>query len=141
MDHNRAAALADAERSLQRAQLTSDVAALIDLIDENALFTGPDGKLYTRDDDLRVHASGHQKMSRVDEEDLRVQTFGDDVGATFFLGTLEGTVGGTPVKARMRYTRTWMHDGTRWRIIAAHASFLTDNVIDIGDERSDEPLA
>jgi hypothetical protein len=140
MAPDRAAALADAERSLQTAQLTSNVAALGDLIHENAVFTGPDGNLYTRNDDLRVHASGHQKLSRVDEEELRVQTFGDDVGATFFLGAVEGAVGGTPLKARMRYTRTWMHDGTRWRVIAAHASILADNLIDIGDTRSDEPL-
>ncbi|OAN36810.1 DUF4440 domain-containing protein [Mycolicibacterium iranicum] len=72
---------------------------------------------FTRDDDLRVHASSHQKMSPVDEEEIRVRTFGDDVRATFFLGALEGAVGGTPL-ARMRYTRTWMHDGTRWRVIA-----------------------
>lgn len=56
-------------------------------------------------------------MSPVDEEEIRVRTFGDDVRATFFLGALEGAVGGTPL-ARMRYTRTWMHDGTRWRVIA-----------------------
>ncbi|WP_099023729.1 nuclear transport factor 2 family protein [Mycolicibacterium palauense] len=135
MDQARVSALADAERRLQAAQLTSDVVALEELIDERAVFTGPDGNLYSRDDDMRVHRSGHQKMRRVDEEELRIETFGDDVGATFFLGTLEGTVGGTAFTARMRYTRAWKREGTRWRIVAAHASFITDNVPPIGDNR------
>jgi ketosteroid isomerase-like protein len=50
-----------------------------------------------------------------------------DTGVTWFLGTLEGTVGGQPVVSRMRYTRTWTYDGqSGWKIIAAHATFLTD---------------
>jgi ketosteroid isomerase-like protein len=126
MDADRVESLKQAERRLQAAQLASDVTVLGELLDEDAMFTGPDGNLYTRDDDLRVHGTGHQVMTRVDEEELRISTFGDDVGVTFFLGTLEGTVGGDSIKARMRYTRTWKHDNTRWRIIAAHASFLTD---------------
>ncbi len=133
MDDDRLASLTEAERRLQAAQLASDVASLTELIDKDAVFTGPDGNLYSRDDDVRVHASGHQKLSRVEQEQLRVVPFGDDLGATFFLGTLEGTIGSTPLKARMRYTRTWKHDGTAWRIITAHASFLPDNPSPIGD--------
>ena len=128
MDAARVDELLQAERRLQAAQLASDVTALGELLHEDAIFTGPDGNLYTRDDDLRVHATGHQVMTTVDEEDLRVSTFGDDVGVTFFLGTLEGTVDGDPIKARMRYTRAWRHDDTRWRIIAAHASFLAEDL-------------
>jgi Domain of unknown function (DUF4440) len=44
-----------AERRLQAAQLTSDVDALTELIDDTARFTGPDGNLYSKRDDLRVH--------------------------------------------------------------------------------------
>jgi hypothetical protein len=112
VDADRVESLRQAERRLQAAQLASDVTALGELLDEEAIFTGPDGNLYTRDDDLRVHGSGHQVMTQVDEEELCVSTFGDDIGVTFFLGTLEGTVGGAPLKARMRYTRTWRHDDT-----------------------------
>jgi hypothetical protein len=127
MDAGRIDELKRAERRLQAAQLASDVIALGELLDEDAIFTGPDGNLYTRDDDLRVHGTGQQVMTRVDEHDLRVSTFGDDIGVTFFLGTLEGTVGDAPIKARMRYTRTWRHDDTGRRINAAHASFLVDD--------------
>lgn len=121
-----------AERRLQAAQLTSDVDALSELIDDTAWFTGPDGNLYSKRDDLRVHETGHQVLSRVEEEDLRVLATAH-TGVTWFLGTLEGTVGGQPLVARMRYTRTWIHDQAGWKIIAAHAMFITDELFDIGD--------
>jgi ketosteroid isomerase-like protein len=115
--------LREAERRLQAAQLASDVEALTELIDDAALFTGPDGEIYSKQDDLRAHETGHQRLIRVDEEDLRVLATGH-TGVTWFLGTLEGTVGGEPLLARMRYTRTWIHDRGDWRIIAAHAMLL-----------------
>nr|WP_322755726.1 glyoxalase superfamily protein [Frankia sp. Cas3] len=116
-----AEALRDAERCLQRAQLASDVAALDRLIDDRLVFTGPDGRHYTKQDDLHVHGSGGQAMTRVDEEDLAVLVVGD-TGVTWFLGTLEGIMDGEPFVARVRYTRTWVHDSNGWRLIAAHVS-------------------
>ena len=42
-------------------------------------------------------------------------------GVTFFTGTVGGTFAGQPMSARMRYTRTWVHDDEAgWRILAAH---------------------
>jgi ketosteroid isomerase-like protein len=118
--------LLEAERRLQAAQLASDVGALAELIADEARFTGPDGKLYSKQDDLRVHETGQQVLTRVEEEDLQVLALAH-TGVTWFLGTLEGTVGGQPLVARMRYTRAWSHDRTAgWRIVAAHAAFVGD---------------
>jgi hypothetical protein len=115
-------ALRAAERRLQRAQLASDVAALDRLIDDRLVFTGPDGGLYSKQDDLHVHRSGRQSMTRVNEEDLAVLVVGG-TGVTWFLGTLEGTLAGEPFLARVRYTRTWILDEDKgWRLIAAHVS-------------------
>jgi ketosteroid isomerase-like protein len=117
--------LRTAERRLQAAQLASDVGALAELLDDALLFTGPDGQLYSKEDDLRAHRSGQQVLSRVEESDLRVLVTGA-TGVTWFLGTMEGTVGGASFAARMRYTRTWAHEeGTGWRIVAAHATILS----------------
>jgi hypothetical protein len=43
-----------ADRRLQAAQLQSDVEVLDALIDDRLVFTGPDGRLYSKQDDLRV---------------------------------------------------------------------------------------
>ncbi|GAA2328681.1 nuclear transport factor 2 family protein [Dactylosporangium salmoneum] len=111
-----------AERRLQAAQLASDVEELDLLVDERLVFTGPDGKLYGKHDDLAVHRSGHQVMTRVEEEDVRVLVDGD-LGVTWFLGRLAGTFGGEAFDWRMRYTRTWHRDDVHgWRIVAAHGS-------------------
>ncbi len=116
--------LRSAERRLQAAQLASDVPALDDLLDDRLVFTGPDGALYTKQDDLRVHRTRTQVIDTLHEEDLSVLVAGD-TGITWFLGRLHGSIDGTPFEARMRYTRTWVHDAARgWRIIAAHASFV-----------------
>jgi hypothetical protein len=119
---NRAAELRGAERALQAAQLASDVTELDRLIDDRLVFTGPDGQLYTKADDLRLHGTGEQKMSRVAEEDLTVLVAGN-TGVTCFLGTVAGALAGNEFTARVRYTRTWIHDDTHgWRLIAGHVS-------------------
>jgi len=46
------------EADLRRAQLTADVDALDRLIAEDLLFTGPDGELGTKTQDLAAHQSG-----------------------------------------------------------------------------------
>jgi ketosteroid isomerase-like protein len=113
-----------AERRLQAAQLASDVGTLTKLLDDALLFTGPDANLYSKEDDLGAHRSGHQVLSRVEESELRVLVTGS-TGVTWFLGTLEGTIGGEPFAAQMRYTRTWTRDAeTGWRIVAAHATVV-----------------
>jgi ketosteroid isomerase-like protein len=121
-----------AERRLQAAQLASDIDALDELIDDTGRFTGPDGSLYSKQDDMRVHETGQQVLSRVEEEDLQVWATAH-TGVTWFLGTLEGSVGGQPMVARMRYTRSWTRDQAGWRIIAAHASIVPDGLPDTGD--------
>jgi len=119
-------ALRDAERRLQRAQLASDVETLDHLIDDRLVFTGPDGRLYSKQDDLHVHRSGQQSMTRVEEEDLAVLVVGG-TGVTLFLGTVEGAMAGRPFLARVRYTRTWTCDDEHgWRLIAAHVSTADD---------------
>ncbi|WP_181786007.1 nuclear transport factor 2 family protein [Streptomyces phytophilus] len=124
--------LRTAERRLQAAQLASDTGTLDELLDGAGRFTGPDGKLYTKDDDLRSHETGHQVLTSLKEEDLRVLATGD-TGVTWFLGTLEGSVGGQPLRARLRYTRAWHRGGAGWRIIAAHATFVGEESPGTGD--------
>ncbi|WP_216896614.1 nuclear transport factor 2 family protein [Nocardia alni] len=113
-----------AEHRLQTAQLNSDVESLSELLDEELIFTGPDGNIYTKADDLGAHGSGQQVMTRVEEEDLKVIVRGN-AGVTWFLGKIEAVVGGQPIAVTARYTRMWTRtDESGWRVLTAHASFL-----------------
>jgi hypothetical protein len=65
--------LREAERRLQAAQLAGDIAVLDQLLDDRLIFTfGPDGKCYTKQDDLQLHRSRQQVLTKVIEEDLTV---------------------------------------------------------------------
>ncbi|MFC5819369.1 nuclear transport factor 2 family protein [Nonomuraea harbinensis] len=112
--------LRDAERRLQAAQLAGDVEALDRLLDDRLIFTFG-GNVATKADDLELHRTRAQVLTKVAEEELTVLADGH-TGVTWFLGTVEGTVSGTPFAARMRYTRTWLYGEEHgWRIIAVHA--------------------
>jgi hypothetical protein len=122
-EHTLTDKLHEAERRLQAAQLAGDITTLDQLLDDRLIFTfGPDGKCYTKQDDLQLHRSRQQILTKVIEEDLTVLVEGR-TGVTWFLGALEGTFAGVPFAARLRYTRTWIHDDDHgWRVVAAHAS-------------------
>ena len=64
--------LREAERRLQAAQLDGNIAALDQWLDDRVIFTGPDGKCYTKHDDLWLHRSRQRVLTKVMEEDLTV---------------------------------------------------------------------
>jgi hypothetical protein len=118
------AALLAAERALHAAQLAGDVAALDRLLDDRLIAIGPDGARYTKNDDLAGYRSGSSVITELVEEDVELLVAGT-TGVTFFTGTVAGRFGGEPMAARLRYTRTWVHDDTTgWRILAAHIAVL-----------------
>jgi hypothetical protein len=89
------------------------------LLDDEVLFTGPDGNLYSEEDDLGAPHSGHQVLSRIEELELRLLVNGS-TGITWFFGMPEGALGGESFAARMRYTRIWTHhDEVGWRVLVA----------------------
>ncbi|MFI9641130.1 nuclear transport factor 2 family protein [Micromonospora sp. NPDC051925] len=123
-DTEREAELLDAERRLQAAQRTSDVAALDTLLDDRLIAIGPDGRTFTKEDDLTAHRTGGSVLDELVEEGLELVVAGT-TGVTFFRGRVSGTSEGGPFAARLRYTRTWLHDDEHgWRILAAHLSIL-----------------
>lgn len=110
-----------ADRRLQAAQLAADADTLAQLLDDRLVFTGPDGQLYSKEDDLRLQRSGRQRLAEVTEEELAVLVDGD-VGVTWFRGRLAGVFKGEEFTAHVRYTRTWIRTATGWRLLAAHVS-------------------
>ena len=50
--------IAECERQLRTAQLTADLGVLDRLLSDELLFTGPDGQLATKAQDLEAHRSG-----------------------------------------------------------------------------------
>jgi ketosteroid isomerase-like protein len=115
-----------AEESLRVAMLANDVGALDRLIDDDLLFTGIDGSLATKADDLAAHRARRLRVTRMEPLQRRVLHVAPGVAVVNVLMEFEGTWDGSPANARLRYTRVWRERGGAWRIVAGHLSALPD---------------
>ena len=112
-----------AEAELRAAQLSADVAALDRLISDDLLFTGPDGQLGTKAQDLEAHGSGAVRFRSHEPEELRVRRIGADVAVTALRARLGVEVGGTLFEGTYRYTRVWAREhGGPWRVVGGHVA-------------------
>jgi ketosteroid isomerase-like protein len=116
-------AIRAAEARLLAAMRTSDVRALDELIHDRLRFIGPDGVVYSKEDDLSRHRSGFQRMTRIDVEKLDIEPHGDTAIAVVDT-RLEGSVDGAPFAGRYRYLRVWQKLDSRWVIIAGEVRSL-----------------
>jgi len=111
------------EARLRAAQIASDVAALDQLIAEDLLFTGPDGELGTKAQDLAAHRSGAVRFRAHEPQELRVRRVGPDVAISALRARLSVEVAGKTVDGTYRYTRVWAREnGGSWRVIGGHVS-------------------
>lgn len=74
--------IVDCEAQIRAAQLAADVPALDRLIAEDLLFTGPDGQLGTKAQDLAAHGAGIVRFIGHEPEDLRVRRIGANVAVS-----------------------------------------------------------
>jgi ketosteroid isomerase-like protein len=111
------------ESRLRAAQLAADVAALDALIADELLFTGPDGQLGTKQQDLEAHRSGIVRFRAHEPEELRIRRVGPNVAVAALRTRLEVEVAGALVGGTYRYTRVWAReDGGPWRVAGGHVS-------------------
>ncbi len=111
------------EAQIRAAQLGGDVAALDRLIADAVLFTGPDGRVGTKAQDLAAHRSGVVRFRAHEPQELRIRRVGSDVAVSALLARLAVEVGGTLASGTYRYTRVWAReDGGPWRVVGGHVS-------------------
>jgi len=110
------------EAALRSAQLAADVDALDRLIAEDLLFTGPDGKLGTKAQDLASHRSGVVRMRVHEPIELRVRRIGARVAIVALLTHLVVDINGATVQGTYRYTRVWAREQGRWRVAGGHVA-------------------
>ncbi len=115
------AALDRAEDLLRHSMLAGDVTALGSLLDDHMIYTGPDGRQVSKQQDLDAYANGAVEITGYDEQHRSVRVVGR-TGLTWILTEVQGRTGNQTFGARLRYTRTWVYEAG-WRVVAAHASF------------------
>jgi ketosteroid isomerase-like protein len=111
------------EAELRQAQLGGDTSALDRLISDDLLFTGPDGRLASKTDDLASHRDGIVRFTVHEPEELRIRAVRPDVAIVALRTRLAGTVAGAPFDGTFRYTRVWAREpGRAWQIVGGHVS-------------------
>ncbi len=109
------------EADLRQAQLASDVAALDRLVDDALVFTGPDGAIYGKRDDLDAHRHGMVRITRLEPSDERIQRFGS-IAVVSVRMEMAGTFRSATFAGPFRYTRVWCKRPEGWRVVAGHVS-------------------
>jgi ketosteroid isomerase-like protein len=112
-----------AEARLVEAIRASDVTAPDQLIHDRLRFIGPDGVVYSKEDDLARHRSGIQRITALDVHQLDIERHGSTT-VVIVDTRLEGSISGTPFAGRCRYLRVWQKIDDAWVIIAGQVGAL-----------------
>ncbi len=111
------------ESQLRAAQLSADVSTLDRLIHDDLLFTGPDGRLSTKAQDLEAHSSGLVRFRSHEPRELRIRRVGKNVAVVALLAWLVVEINGTSTEGNYRYTRVWARDKDKqWKVVGGHVS-------------------
>ncbi len=111
------------EEQLRQAQLSSDVAVLDRLLDDELVFTALDGNVVGKAEDLGMHRSGRLRISELEPSDRRILELGDVVVVNVRMDAA-AHVDGTAAAGPLRYTRIWARRPDGWRIVAGHMSVV-----------------
>ena len=114
-----------AEHALQAAQRAGDVSALDALLHPRCVGAGPEGSVFSKEDDLESYRSGSLRITRLEEESLDVQEDGSS-GVTRLVAAVDAIQGGTAVSARLIYTRLWVRADEGWLVLAATLAPATE---------------
>jgi hypothetical protein len=118
------AEVAEREQALRRAMLAGDVEALDELIDDSLVFTGPDGRLLSKADDLAAHRRGTFRFRTLNLLDAQFHRVGGMV-LTTTRADVAGILGENEVGGSFAYTRLWKRSPTVWRIVAGHCALIS----------------
>src|SRR5215207_1059158 len=103
------------EARIRAAQLSADVTALDDLISDELLFTGPNGQLGTKAQDIEAYRSGTVRFIAHIPEELRIRRVHADVAISSLRAQLTVNVAGNISHGVYRYTRVWAREqGSTW---------------------------
>lgn len=116
MTTDRADTVRRAEAALTDAQRGQDVDALDALLHDDLVWTGPDGSVGGKADDLQAHRDRVFVIHELDVRELDVDVVTEDVAVTRALVD----VAGEPMSGTVRYTRVWVREDGTWRVRVAH---------------------
>lgn len=118
---NTLAQIQQAEQQLIKAQLVSDANVLAELLADDLIYTGPDGQLYYKADDLEAHRSGTMRLTHSFPHEPIIKLL-PQVAIVSVVVDLRGFIGEQSIDGSYRYTRVWANQNDNWQVIAAHCT-------------------
>ena len=106
-----------------QAQIHADAAALKRIYADDFIGIGPSGTVRTKKEVLADFASGSLKFQSITTDDVRIRVYGNAAVETG-LSTMKGQDAEKVVPEENRFTRVWIKQGGRWRLVANHYSNL-----------------
>jgi len=104
-----------------QAQIHADAAALERIYADDFIGVGPSGTVRTKPQVLSDFTSGDLKFQVITTEDVQVRVYGNAAVETG-RSKMNGQDKGNAVPHDTRFTRVWIKQQGRWRLVANHYS-------------------
>jgi uncharacterized protein (TIGR02246 family) len=125
-------AIRDSKRSVEQvirkldneriqAQIHADAAALERIYADDFIGVGPSGTVRTKPQVISDFTSGDLSFQSITTDQVRVRLYGD-VAVETGRSTMNGQDKGNAVPHDTRFTRVWVKQQGRWRLVANHYS-------------------
>ena len=104
-----------------QAQVHADASALDRIYADDFVGVGPSGTVRTKPQVIADFTSGSLKFQSITTGEVQVRVYGNTAVETG-LSTMTGQDKGKDVPRDTRFTRVWVNQGGRWRLVANHYS-------------------
>ena len=109
-----------------QAQIHADATALDRIYAADFIGVGPSGTVRTKPQVILDFTSGDLKFQSITTDDVQVRVYGNTAVETG-LSTMIGQDKGKTVPRDTRFTRVWVKQQGRWRLVANHYSSNTSH--------------
>ena len=106
-----------------QAQIHADAPALDRIYADDFIGVGPSGTVRTKPQVISDFTSGDLKFQSITTDDVQVRVYGNTAVETG-RSTMNGQDRGKAVPRDTRFTRVWVKQQGRWRLVANHYSSL-----------------
>src|SRR6185369_6077602 len=104
-----------------QAQINADARALDRIYADDFIGVGPSGTVRTKSQVISDFTSGDLKFKTITTDEVQVRAYGEAAVETG-LSTMVGQDKGKIVPRDTRFTRVWVKQKGRWRLVANHYS-------------------
>ena len=111
------------EEQLLQAMRECDLKKMDQLLHDDLLFNGPDGKTITKNIDLAAYQSGNMVVEENNASDQQINFFDDTAVVTVTIH-LKGQFMKQPINSLARFIRVWKEFEHQWKVIGG-ASHIT----------------